>query len=467
MADERSNVNSAIGYLEKLGFHYNHNAQTIIEECDRWYTNTADEFHKRKNLNGIEVILESLNFAKRCCSDDASLCEIVDINAGKDNPGKYEAVLDILDESRFDVMYRQQLEHLSASGTVGAYVRLDNADLYEDGTVRGGDIRINYMDAIGIIPLTIENDDIIDCAFAGYNVVGGKKQQSLVVFTRDDRGLYVASTYTFDEAGKLIGEQFLQLGDVKPFAILRTAEVNNLDDMEGYGYPKLYSAIPALKCLDLCWSILFGDLNKGEKLVFINEYLAELTKDKQGNPQLTQQQKELFVLLGEKLPSEDSLIKEYNPEIRTASIKDAMELCLSLLSMSFGYGTRKYSFEAGQIKTATEYIGERQDAMQELNKQRYATTQYITELIEAVIWFSNQFQGTAWTLDDDICIEYDDSYITDKASQLESLRADALSFPDVPEFTVRYVMERLNCERNEAVAYIQASEVEPEEEPED
>ena len=37
--------------------------------------------------------------------------------------------------------------------------------------------------------------------------------------------------------------------------------------------------------------------------------------------------------------------------------------------MQFGYGTKKYTFENGQIKTATEYIGAKQDAMQELNKK--------------------------------------------------------------------------------------------------
>lgn len=463
MADERSKINGAIEALKNMGYTYNDNAQEIIELCDQWYTNQADEFHKRKNFNGVEVELESLNFAKRGCADDANLCEIIEINAGE-NSSKFDGIQEILDDNRFDVMYRQQLEKLSATGTVGAYIRLANADLLEDGHVRGGEIKINYVNAVGIVPLTIENDDIIECAFVGYNVKSGKREQTLVLFTLNpENGLYMATTKVFDEQGKLISEQELQLGDVKPFAILRTAEVNNLDDMEGYGFPKLYSAIPALKVLDLCWNILYGDLDKGEKLLFINELLAEVKKGPDGRPQLSQKQKELFILLGEKLPDQDSLIKEYNPEIRTAAIKEAMELALSLFSMSFGYGTRKYSFEAGQIKTATEYIGERQDAMQELNKQRNQTTQYIEGIVEAIVWFSNTFQGTDWTLDEEICIEYDDSYITDKQTQLEGLRADALSFPDVPEFLIQYIMMRLNCEREEAIGYMQAREPEDDE----
>ena len=466
--DDRTKVTAAIEQLKKLGYKYNNNAQNIIEICDQWYTNEESDFHTVKNLNGQEVKLEKLNFAKRCCADDANLCEIIEINAGE-SESKFDGVQEILDANRFDVMYRKQLERLSASGTVGAYIRLDNATLLENGTVKDGDIRINYVNAIGIVPLTVENDDVIECAFVGSDLVKGKNEQTLVIFTRDEQGLYTAETYVFDENNKIIEDKHLiiQLGDVKPFAIMRTAEVNNLDDMEGYGLPKIYNAIPALKVVDLAWNILNGDLSKGDKLLLINELLATVEKDPDGNPRMTAEQKKLFILLGEKLPDQKSLIQEYNPEIRTGAIKEAMELSLSLLSMMFGYGTKKYTFENSQITTATEYIGERQDEMQELNKQRQEAIAYVEGIVEAIIWFSNKFNGTDWKLDEEICIEFDDSYIEDKVSKLEQMRADALSFPEVKEFTIQYVMARMNCERDEAISYINGTDPDEGDETED
>ena len=463
--DENKNQ-SVVGFLESLGYNYNSEAQDKIRECDEWYDNSEEAFHKRTNLNNKTYTMSSLNFAKRCCADDANLCEIVEINAGQDDD-KFEGVRTILRKNRFDAMYRKQLEKLSASGTVGAYVRLDNAELLTSGKVKGGQIRINYVDAESIVPLTVINDDVVECAFIGSDLLHGHDHKTLVIFRLDDQRRYVAQTFFFDGHQHEIPERRteIQLGDVKPFSILRTAEVNNLDDMEGYGYPKLYSAIPILKCLDLCYAILFGDLDKGQKLIFLNEVLAEVQKDQNGKPYLTEKQKELFVLLGnEKLPEQKDVIQEYNPEIRTPAIKEAFELCLSILSMTFGYGTKKYSFESGQIKTATEYAGERQDSMQELNKQRFETTNYITELVSAIIWFSNTFLGTSWNINEEICIQYDDSYVTDKQTQMDGMRADALSFPEVPEFLVQYIMLRLNCERDEAIKYIQQTEPE---EPED
>ena len=466
--DNRSKVSAAIDMLKKLGYKYNDNAQGIIEECNLWYKSAESEFHTRRNLNDAEVKLEKLNFAKRCCADDANLCEIIEINPG-DDESMFDGVQEILDDSRFDVMYRKQLERLSASGTVGAYIRLDNATLLDNGSVTGGDIRINYVNAEGIVPLTVINDDVIECAFIGYDLVQGKNEQTLVVFQRDDNGLYTASTYVFDSQNKEIKDRRMQiqLGEVKPFAIMRIAEVNNLDDMEGYGLPKLYNAIPILKALDLCWSILFGDLDKGEKILLINELLACLKKDDNGNVRMTEQQKKLFILLGEKLPDQKSLIQEYNPEIRATQIKDVLELCLSLLSMSFGYGTKKYTFEHNQIQTATQYIGERQDEMQELNKQRQEAIAYIEGIVDAIVWFSNFFKQTNWELKEGICIEFDDSFIEDKQLHLEQMRADALSFPEVKEFLIRYVMERLNCEREEAIGYINDADPDEGDEPED
>lgn len=199
-----------------------------------------------------------------------------------------------------------------------------------------------------------------------------------------------------------------------------------------------------LKALDLCYYILYGDLDKGEELVFLNEMLAEIKKREDGSYMLTPQQKDLFILLGEKLPTEDTLIKEYNPQIRAEEITKVFELLFSLFSMSFGYGTKKYTFENGKITTATEYIGTKQDAMQELNKQRKNATDYITDLIRAGIWFSIQFHNTSYDPEGFLSIEFDDSYIEDREAKIAGMRTDAITFATVPDLLVWYLMERYN-----------------------
>ena len=447
----------------------NSDALGVIQKCDDWYSNRLiDEFHKRVNLNKKEIELSRMNFAKRCCADDANLCEIISVAPEKE--ATQEFINSLLDKNRFDVRYREQLEKTSATGTVGAYIYLQDAEYIKGSadtvTVRGGDIRINYCDADCIIPLTVENKLVTECAFSVTNIAKGKERTTLVIFTKNKVGanfFYKADTIVFDESGKKIEAESssLQLGEVKPFSVMMNAEVNNIENMEGYGLPKIYNSIPLFKALDLCYNILYGDLDKGQKLVFLNELLACIQKDEDGRPYLTPQQKELFILLGDsggKLPDEKTLVQEYNPEIRVDQITKAFELVLSLLSMQFGYGSKKYTFENGQIKTATEYIGTKQDAMQELNKQRKQATDYIEDIIHAAMWFSNQFSGTAYDLNEKLSIEFDDSYVEDKQANLESMRADALSFPEVPILKVWYLMEKYNIPEDEAKKYMQYTE---------
>ena len=447
----------------KLGYEVNGDALAIIEQCNEWYANEViEDFHKRKNLNGVEQTLSRMNFAKRCCADDANLCEIVSVAPEKESASQ-EFIEGFLRDNRFDVQYRKQLEKTAAAGTVGAYIYLQNADYMKrsDGTieVRNGKIRINYCDADCIVPLTVENDLVTECAFSATHQKAGKEKTTLVIFTLNDSGNYEASTIVFNELGEKVEEECrsIRLGNVKPFSIMTNAEVNNLKNMSGYGIPKVYGAIPLFKAVDLCYNVLFSDLSKAEKIVLINELLCEIRDDK-GKPKLTPQQKEIFVMLGEKLPDEKSLIQEYNPQIRVDDVTKAFELVLSLLSIQFGYGSKKYTFDNGQIKTATEYIGTKQDAMQELNRQRKNATDYITDLVHAAMWFSNQFLGTSYNVDEPLSIEFDDSYVEDKQTKLEAMRADAISFSEVTILKVWYLMEKYNIPEEEARKYIQNAE---------
>ena len=122
--------------------------------------------------------------------------------------------------------------------------------------------------------------------------------------------------------------------------------------------------------------------------------------------------------------------------------------------MQFGYGTKKYTFENGKITTATEYIGTKQDAMQELNKQRANAEYYISDIIHAAMWFSNQFHGTNYNVEEALSVEFDDSYVEDKTTKLEAMRADATTFAEVPILLVWYLMERYNLSEEDARKYI-------------
>lgn len=432
--------------MQKLGYTIDTEAMKYIELTDKWYTNTESDFHTAYTINNEEYDLERTNFAKRLCADDANLIEVVEVNASK-NDDDNKIINDILKANRFEKMYRKQIEEMSANGTVGAYIRIENADIYKDGSYRGGNIKIEYCNTLNIVPLSVVNDEITEVAFTGHYVEDTNDIYTIVLFELQD-DTYIATSVYLDKYGKEIEKkkQVVKLGNVKPFAIMRTAEVNNLK-MTGYGFPKLWGAIPNLKILDLTMTMWKRDLEKSDKIILINDKLCKMVDGKPVPP--NKQMKNVFVQVGaDKLPQQDTLYQEYNPTVRIDNVKNSLETALSLLSMNYGFGTKKYSFENGRIVTATEYVGERQDAMQEINKQRAESVEYITGIVKAIAYFYEQTQDTKLNVDE-VMVDFDDSYIEDRSAVAESMRNDALSF-GIPELQVWYFMKKYNLSEDEA-----------------
>lgn len=447
-------------YIENKGYKINTHALEIIEEADDWYRIRETAMHKLATINGETYVIPRMGFAKRAAADDANLCEIISINAGERND---ETVHKILDENRFDTQYRRQLELTSAEGTTACYVRLENADVMTDGALQGGDIRLNYVDANGYMPLTVVNDEIIEAAFWGDDFRETEKETTLVMCTRGTDGIYQYETVVFNSDGEASTAEIVRLGEVKPFEVMRVAEVNNIDGMLGYGLPKVYGSIPVFYALDCAFNDLTVDIRDAQKITFLNERICGF--DDNGKPiPPNAAQKRRFVFLGEKLPQMDSIIKSESPEIRIGPFKDTIDTLLAFISLKFGYGTKKYSFdrERSEITTAAQYIGERQDMMQELNKQRFQAAQYIRGIIKAALWFENTFRGGSFNLDDEITIEFDDSYVENKAERLESIRQDALAGLGGVYTKVRYLMAKYNLEENEAIKWATTEDVDEE-----
>ncbi|MBQ9857606.1 MAG: hypothetical protein IJO77_01255 [Oscillospiraceae bacterium] len=244
-----------------------------------------------------------------------------------------------------------------------------------------------------------------------------------------------------------------QIGEVKPFAVMRTAEVNPIKCMLGFGYPKVYGTIPVFMALDEAFGGLLLDVKDSQAITFVNERVCGF--DEEGQPITPNKAlKRQFVFMGEKLPSSDTLIKRETPEIRVGSFRQSIEVLLSMMSMKFGYGTKKYTFENGQITTATEYIGERQDMMQELNKQRFQATEYIKGIIRALMWFDNTYGGAKHDLEQEIKVAFDDSYIESKANRLESMRQDVVAGIGGRQTEKLYLKEKYNLTEEQAEEWL-------------
>ena len=85
-------------------------------------------------VNGVKYELNRLNMAKRCCSDDANLCEITEITL--ENEEENKAINKILEANRWNTMIRRQIEKTSALGTEAVYISIENANVTQDVVVQ-------------------------------------------------------------------------------------------------------------------------------------------------------------------------------------------------------------------------------------------------------------------------------------------------------------------------------------------
>ena len=73
------------------------------------------------------------------------------------------------------------------------------------------------------------------------------------------------------------------------------------------------------------------------------------------------------------------------------------------------------------------------------------------------MWYSNTFSGTAYDIDTDIKIDFNDSYIRDEEAELEDMRNDALQF-GIPKLTVWYLARKYNLSDEEAEELVKSNE---------
>ena len=440
-------------YINERGYAVDTAALDKLRAANEWYRGTASSWHKREGLQqGSTYTIETLLFGKRLAADEAAFVELLEINADNTN---LEALWELLDANRLISEYRKQAEETAALGTTAAYISYEGADELDTGEVgNNGRLYINYVEALSIIPLSVVRGVITEVAFVGQNKHEGKDFERLVMFTLNDNGTYHLDTVDFDtERGEITAAAAADLGEIKPFAVMRCAEVNSLDGMDGYGLPKIYTAIPYLKGLDAAYTVLLTDTESAEKITIVDEALT--TIDDEGNTGFPSDAlKNRFVKLNALPSKEGGLVVEINPKIRIAECEQAIEFLLSMASLQFGFGAKKYRLEGGQITTATEYIGERQDAMQALNKQREEARQYIAGICDALNWFSATYAGRQlYPEGTELTISFDDSFIEDTATQLERMRNDCLSFGN-ERMKVEYLMQQYHIDEETARTWL-------------
>lgn len=304
------------------------------------------------------------------------------------------------------------------------FVRGSEVTEQSGNLVGGSGVGVNFLCADQIVPITHENGIVKDVAFVSDKVIGGEKCQFISVHMRNAEGLYEVSSFYLDEGGKLMNVEgsglTVHTGSPVPwFALIRKSGPNIFDYNSPFGVSIISGAEDALRALDSAFDNFVNDFQLGRKMVFMNRTMFGPDGSA---PQ--ESGESLFITVGDKLQEKTSLMQEYNPALRVDENTKGVQHALDLFSMMVGLGTHHYQFDHGTIKTATEWVGERQDMVQNAYREMISIEAALKTVTKGMLWIGRNILGQPVNPEANITILADDSYIIDKEAEKEEWRKD-------------------------------------------
>lgn len=400
-----------------------------------WWQGFHKPFHQFKEAGAegklIDRKLYSLRMGKKIPEDWASVLLNEETDITLKDQASNEFIQQVLQDNAFWLKGNQLIEKAFALGTGAFVLRMENMRVKGDeGAVlqdSNTKIRIEYLAADHIIPLSVKYGKITEVAFVSDVLQAGVKMIYLETHKLVGKQYEIHNQYFRVEEGELKAQplpegmlEYVKTGDTVPlFSIVTPNIVNNIKTGCPLGVSVFGNAIDNLEGVDLAYNNFNRDFKLGGKKVFMNDRLTKMTDTgTRITPDDVAQQ--LFVEIGDNNIDQDgtrNYIQEHNPLLRVDENVSGVQAQLDLLSFKCGLGSKFYQFNEGKVVTATEYTGDRQDLVKNTHKHLILVRDAINELIRSILWVGSNLTAASVDPETDIDINFDDTYITDSASE--------------------------------------------------
>ena len=443
-------IGLVVGYLNKK-FNINISTEyyTDIRTWRHWWEGYVDSVHSYREL-GVDGAarkreLYRLGMAKRITEDWAALLlnEKTTIVTEDNNSAKWllgddseQGTGGVLGDNNFWAEGNELLEKAFAYGTGAFVARADGATVNENGAVipntecKAG---IEYIDALSIIPLSVEKSRITEAAFISEFTKRGKDYIYIETHTKGDNGNYIIENEYFLIDGMQMKKADLpeniapkiNTGSPRPwFAFVYPNITCNIRSNNGLGMSVYANALDSLKAVDITYNNFVRDFKLGGKKVFYNKSMLQTNGEgKTITPDDVVQQ--LFQQVGDGMDFDaKQMVQEFNPSLRVQENKDGVQAQLDYLSFKCGMGTKRYQFQASGVKTATEYNGERQELVQHAQRHAIVLESALKTLCKALLYIGKAFCNAPVDPDTPININFEDGFVIDDVAARENDRQD-------------------------------------------
>lgn len=414
-----------------------------IDMWKSWYDGNVRDFHNYKVFNGQKTVQRkrhTLGMAKKVAEDWANLLMNEKVKITLDGKEEQEFFDSVCKANNFTVKANEMQEMKAGLGTVAYVPRITNAQfggfVGKIGRLFGigkPTIKIDYVTAPNIFPLSWENGQSHECAFTSSMTVKGEKYLYLQLHKVGEDGNYIIENSLYrDNSGNLsevglhIIPRFRRVAPVvftgspyRQFVIDRLNIANNYDNTLPMGIPAFANAIDQLKGVDIAYDSYVNEFELGKKRIMVK---PAATKTLDGEPIFDPNELSYYVLPED--TSDGNIIQEIDMTLRTVEHNAGLQDMLNALSSRCGFGENHYRFDSGSIATATQVISENSTMFRTIKKHEIILNDVLEELCRIILRLGNSIMGAGLNEDVKISIDFDDSIIEDTRTELQDMRAD-------------------------------------------
>ena len=390
------------------------------------YFNAQGEFytHSEKTRLSSDVQVEeswsrgSLHPAKMVCTELANgiFNEGTNFTAEMNNEVFQEWVHNVDLQTKCN----RASEWACALGTSALLLKF--GEVLENGTIANAspdNVGLIRVDARNIYPIANTEDEVFQIAFVFPITYKAEDIFQVSVYSKDGEEWEIRNHWfrlMEDERGtqKIIEVATDMANYVRvpgiPFALLKPAVANTYSVGSCLGVSVFDGAIPAIELVDLGFENFLNDLEKGQKMIFLDEGMV---KGKRGSVKLPFRLRSVFVDVDRGIGEGSKHIDEYNPSLRAAENKEIMSTALATLGLRVGFGPEHWQFDrTGRgIQTATAAMMDRQDLVLTFKRHENSFRKPLEQMLETVM----SVLGTETS----VSIQYDDSILQDTDRQRE------------------------------------------------
>ena len=410
------------------------NWESYIDIWNSWYKGKVRKFHTYYIYNGqrkVKMEKKSMQGAKKVSEDWADLLYNEKVNINLKKKKDTELLREILKQNNATVIINKGIEKSFALGTGALVVSVQ--DMEQDETnniidVTNAKIKLEFVEAKKIIPLTWENEIVKECAFVTVKYKKGQTYIYVAMHVLNKSGNYVIKNYMFkgkynsfveanEEEKEGFIDEFDTKGNIPWFAIITPNICNNIDSESPFGISVYANSIDTLKSLDNAYDGLDNEVIIGRRRMFVS---SEMLSYDDGEGRMVFDPSDISVYRMPQGFNKDSMIEHDDANLRTSSFIEAVNYQLNILSSKVGFGNERYKFDGQAIQTATGVISENSDMFRTIKKHEQVLENSLITIVKAIAYASSTFGNQ--TIDaTKVTIDFDDSIIEDKGA--EQIRA--------------------------------------------